>query len=97
MRYANGTVLLAGPLHGRINPDEVTWALLDYGIADTYEKHASQYLHISLEKTHLYRALWTTVLTKQHMWAQLSPEERRKRRKELEAEGFPEEELPPID
>eukprot|EP01032_Pedospumella_encystans_P014562 gene14562-16717_t len=84
VRFANGTTILAGPLQGKINPLEVTWALNDYAIQDQYKNHATQYLQVSLEKTALYREIWGTVLGRAYLSSLLTPEERASRKAALE-------------
>ena len=84
MRFANGTIILAGPLQGKINPLEVTWALNDYAIQDRYKNHATQYLQVSLEKTALYREIWGTVLSRAYLSSLLTPEELASRKAALE-------------
>ncbi len=84
IRFANGTIILAGPLQGKINPHEITWALNDYAIQDQYKNHATQYLQVSLEKTALYREIWGTVLSRVYLSSLLTPEERVSRKAALE-------------
>ncbi len=84
IRFANGTIILAGPLQGKINPHEITWALNDYAIQDQYKNHAAQYLQVSLEKTALYREIWGTVLSRAYLSSLLTPEERASRKATLE-------------
>jgi len=84
IRFANGTIILAGPLQGKINPHEITWALNDYAIQDQYKNHATQYLQVSLEKTALYREIWGTVLSRVYLSSLLTPEERASRKAALE-------------
>lgn len=84
-----------GPLHGKVNPQEVSWALLDYGIADTYKHKAYQYLQISLEKGAMYKDIWATVLNKEYVTSLLSPEELAKRKAEFEQYNKPIRKLTP--
>lgn len=96
VRHRDGRPLLVGPLHGKINPNEVSWALADYGIADTYKHKAFQCLQISLEKGVLYRDIWGSVLNKEFVNAQLTPEERAARRAEFDLYNRPPPPKPPV-
>lgn len=95
MRQRDGPPLLTGPLHGKINPHEVSWALSDYGIADTYKYKAFQCLQISLEKGAMYRDIWATVLNRDYLDSLLTPEEKAARQAEFDLYNKPRPPAPP--
>lgn len=84
MRHRDGRPLLSGPLQGKINPHEVSWALSEYGVADTYKHKAFQCLQISLEKGAMYRDIWATVLNREYLDSLLTPEEKTARQAEFD-------------
>lgn len=75
VRHLDGRVLLEGPLHGKVDPSATTWALADYGIADTYKYKAYQCLQISFVKAAMYRDIWATVLNRDYVLSLMTPEE----------------------
>ena len=84
MQHRDGRPLLVGPLQGKINPHEVSWALAEYGIADTYKYKAFQCLQITLEKGVLYRDIWATVLNREYLDSLLTPEQKAAFQAEIE-------------
>jgi hypothetical protein len=62
----SSTVLLGGPLHGKVLPSESMWALLppDPTAASEYR---GQRILVSLEKAHGHKDIWSTVLARSHL------------------------------
>ena len=70
-----GQVLLEGPLHGKINPSETTWAILSADELNSQsrndESNISYYpgtiLQIFLEKSFGYNDIWATVISRDYL------------------------------
>lgn len=67
VKLANGTALLEGPLHGRVDPSECSWSLLEYSPAMAHKTQASHYVQLSLQKGYQHRDVWATVLDRQYL------------------------------
>jgi hypothetical protein len=66
VRLADGTVLMQGPLHGRVLPSECSWALLE---ADPAARIRGQRLQLSLCKSRGSEDIWASVLDRDFLAA----------------------------
>lgn len=64
VRLQDGSVILEGPLDGKIDPSQSMWALME---PEPLARVRGYYLSLSLEKSYGHRDIWASVLSKEFM------------------------------
>ena len=68
----NGKIIIEGPLHGRVSPNDCMWAIAEH---DPRSKIRGTRLVLALEKTYGHRELWCTVFDREYLRKSKTAEE----------------------